>query len=403
MIPIGTDAPQRRAPLMNWALIAACVVIFFISHKTDTIFHIPAVMLPGWGRFMLNPENLHLYQFITYQFMHESILHIGGNMIFLWVFGNQVNEKLGHLPYLLFFLAGGVLAGCGQILTSNAPTLGASGSIAAVAGIFLVLAPLTNIRIWFFYFIFEVPSAFFLLFEIVTFDLYGVYSGGGDVAHYAHLTGYSTGFIIGIFLLLTRLVERDHYDLLALINRWRRRHVYRQLVAKGYDPFGTGGSGTTRGPVVMGIPITPAAIPIPPDPRISELKETILRLRREHRMPEAARQYLELRQLAPMYCLPAEAQLDVSNQLMAEGLYAQAADGYEDYLKKYPTADGGDQVALMLGLIYARYLFRPERAMDLFTNAIEKLHDPDQKAMAEREMVVLRERMNSTSNPGATN
>ncbi len=400
MIPIGTDAPQRRTPLMNWALIAACAVVFFISHKTDTLLRVPAVMLPGWNRFMLNPENLHLYQFITYQFMHESILHIGGNMIFLWVFGNQVNEKLGHVAYLLFFLAGGVLAGCGQILTSNAPTLGASGSIAAVAGIFLVLAPLTNIRIWFFYFIFEVPSVFFLLFEIVTFDLYGVYSGGGDVAHYAHLTGYTTGFVIGIFLLLTRLVERDHYDLLALINRWRRRHVYRQLVAKGYDPFG-GGGGAARGPVVMGIPIKPAAQPVPPDPRISEFKENILALRREHRLAEAARQYLELRQLAPMYCLPAEAQLDVSNQLMAEGLYAQAADGYEDYLKKYPTAGGSNQVELMLGLIYARYLFRPERALELFKSAVDKLHDPDQKAMAEREMAVLQARMNSTPNPGS--
>ena len=406
MIPIGTDAPQRRMPLMNWAIIAACAIIYFASHKPDTFFHMPAVMLPGWGRFMLNPLRLHLYQFITYQFMHASILHIAGNMIFLWVFGNQVNERLGHIPYLLFFLAGGILAGCGQALSSNAPTLGASGSIAAVAGMFLVLAPLTNIRIWFFFFVFEVPSIFFLLFQIIVFDIYGVYTGGGNVAHYAHLTGYATGFIVGIVLLLTHLVQRDHYDLPALVNRWRRRHVYRQLVARGFDPFGKGGGGTPRGPVVMGIPIQPAAQPVPADPRLNELKDNILSLRREHRLAEAAQLYLELRQLAPMYCLPSDAQLDVSNQLMSEGLYAQAADGYEDYLKKYPTASGAAQVTLMLGIIYARYLVRPERAIELFNKAVERLHDPEQKAMAERELAILQTRGNSGEmplNPGNPN
>ncbi len=401
MIPIGTDAPQRRTPVMNWALILACVVIYFISHQPNTVFGSPAVLLPGWYRFMLNPQDLHLYQFITYQFMHESILHIAGNMLFLWVFGNQVNEKLGHLPYLLFFLAGGILAGCGQVLSSSAPTLGASGSIAAVAGMFLVLAPLTNIRVWFFFFIFEVPSVFFLIFEIVTFDIYGVYSGGSDVAHWAHLTGYISGFATGVFLLISHMVPRDHYDLVALVNRWRRRHVYRRLVAKGYDPFGKGGK-SSESTMIMGIPIRPPEQPLPADPRIEELKENILALRRDHRLPEAARQYLELRQLAPMYCLPAEIQLDISNQLMSEGMYAQAADGYEDYLKKYPHASGSEQVALMLGLIYARYLIRPSRAIELLKTAADKLHNSDQKAMALREIEVLQNRGNNDPNLGST-
>src|SRR5271170_1717515 len=216
MIPIGTDAPQRRKPVMNWAIIAACVVIYFFSHQPPLS---PYGLSNGWEKYMLDPMNPHLYQFITYQFLHANLMHILGNMLFLWVFGNQMNEKLGHLPYLLFFLTGGVLAGCGQVLSSPAPTLGASGSIAAVAGLFLVLAPMTNIRVWFYYFIFDVPSILFVLGQIVLYDVAGEYFKTDNVAHLAHLSGYATGFVVGVILLATGLIPRDHYDMLALLNR----------------------------------------------------------------------------------------------------------------------------------------------------------------------------------------
>jgi membrane associated rhomboid family serine protease len=204
---------------MNWGIIALCFLIYLISHPNNPNSHYLGVN-QGWGKFLLWRQHLHVYQFVTYLFLHANILHICGNMLFLWVFGDAVNERLGHIAYLLFFLAGGILAGVGQVLTSGAPTLGASGAIAAVAGMFLVLAPLTNIRVWFFFFIFSVPSLLFVLFEIITFDLAGAVFPGhkDDVAHFAHLTGYTIGFTVGILLLALRLVPRDHYDLLALIN-----------------------------------------------------------------------------------------------------------------------------------------------------------------------------------------
>ncbi|MDA8377932.1 MAG: rhomboid family intramembrane serine protease [Planctomycetia bacterium] len=230
MIPIGTDATRQRTPWMNWIIIALCFAIYFISHPHNPNAHYLGVN-PGWGKFLLWRQHLHLYQFVTYLFLHANILHILGNMLFLWVFGDAVNERLGHLAYLLFFLAGGIFAGVGQVLTSGAPTLGASGAIASVAGMFLVLSPLSNIRVWFFFFIINVPSLLFVLFEIVTFDLAGEIFPGrhDDVAHFAHLTGYMTGFTVGILLLALRLVPRDYYDLPALIDRWRHKYAGRRI------------------------------------------------------------------------------------------------------------------------------------------------------------------------------
>jgi len=382
MIPIGTDAPQRRTPVMNWAIIAACVVIYFFSHQQPLT---PYGLSFGWDKFMLNPENPHLYQFITYQFLHANLMHILGNMLFLWVFGNQMNEKLGHVPYLLFFLTGGVIAGCGQMLSSPAATLGASGSIASVAGLFLVLAPMTRIRVWFLYFIFDIPSILFVLGQIIFYDLAGEYFQTDNVAHLAHLSGYATGFVVGVLVLTTGLVPRDHYDLLALISRWRRRREYQQLVSKGYNPFTSAPPSGGRMPQTVYLPRTSAST-ISPDPRIASLREQILQLRKEHHMAEAASAFVQLRQIDPSQVLPAEVQLDIGNQLMSEGKYPYASQVYEDYLKYYSSGPEAQQVELILGLIYARYQPQPQRAIELLNKVLTKLHDPAQRALAQEEL-----------------
>ena len=387
MIPIGTDAPRRRTPWMNWGLIALCFLIYLLSHPTHPNAHYLGVNA-GWGKFLLWRQHLHVYQFITYLFLHANILHILGNMLFLWVFGDTVNERLGHVPYLLFFLAGGIFAGVGQVLTSGAPTLGASGAIAAVAGMFLVLAPLSNIRVWFFFFIFNVPSLLFIIFEIVTFDLAGeIFPGrNDDVAHFAHLTGYTTGFTVGIILLALRLVPRDQSDLLALLNRWRRKHVYRSMVAAGFNPFATS---PQDGNIVK--PDSPMAVR-PDSPKYSrcqELRDRITELRRGHLLMDAANVYLELKELDPAQVMAAPIQLDIANQLMSAGRYPQAATAYEDYLKWYGTGTNSDQVQLVLALIYTRYSINRSRAIDLLQKALPKLHDTNQREMAKRELAAL--------------
>jgi membrane associated rhomboid family serine protease len=145
----------------------------------------------------------------TGMFMHASILHIGGNMLFLWIFGNNVEDALGPVKYLFFYLLGGVVALGLQVAvdpSSTAPTLGASGAIAAVLGAYILLYPrarvLTLVIIIFFFTVIEVPSWIMLG---VWFALQAVYGAvgltnptgaGGGVAYFAHIGGFAFGLLM---------------------------------------------------------------------------------------------------------------------------------------------------------------------------------------------------------------
>jgi membrane associated rhomboid family serine protease len=387
-IPIGTDRPQRRFPWMNLLLIAANVVCYLLSHRFGGRGS-PTGLAPGWDKWLLYPTHPELLQFITYQFLHQNLTHILFNMLFLWVFGNNLNEKLGHIGYLCFYLTGGVLAGCGQLLASTAPTLGASGSISAVTGLFFVLLPRTNIRMFIFFVVYadvwEIPSMYFILFKIGQ-DVIEPLLGPSNVAHSAHLTGTAVGVAIGFLLLLCGLVQRDHYDLLATLERYRRRKQYEAMVARGYDPF-AGSPGIGGGPGV-------ATAPAHGDPRVVPLRDAVSVLLREHRLPEAAAKYRELRGIDARQILTAQDQLDVANQLMAEQRHAEAAAAYEDYLRAYPKRPQEEQIVLVLALIYLRYRPDAARARELLEGVIPRLHDPQEREMAQAELARL------TSPPG---
>jgi membrane associated rhomboid family serine protease len=390
LFPIGTDRPQRRFPWMNVLLIAANIVVYLLTHGAfqSRLPGLPPVagVDPAFDKYLLDPRDPHLFEFITYQFLHQDLSHIGFNMLFLYVFGNNLNEKLGHVGYLAFYLTGGVLAGCGQLLTSNSPTLGASGAISAVTGLFLVLLPLTHIRMFFSFFflymdIWEIPSLYFILFKIGQ-DVYEQLFSTSRVAYMAHLSGTVAGILIGLFLLFARLIQRDHYDLLAMLNRYRRRKSYEALVAKGYNPFNDtrGVSGAAR----KGDEPLPAV-----DPRVESLRGEISRLIRLHELGDAVQRYLELRTVDPAQVLPTQEQLDIANQLMAEARYPEAAAAYEDYLRVYSSGVQREQVMLILGLIYARYFPKPDRARELFTAVIPRLHNPQERDLAESELQKL--------------
>jgi membrane associated rhomboid family serine protease len=368
MFPIGTDCPQRRIPWMNLLLIAANLVVFLVTRNH----------LAG-SKYLLNPSAPRLYQFISYQFLHESWAHIIGNMLFLYVFGNNLNEKLGNVGYLAFYLTGGILAGCGQLLFSPVATLGASGAVSAVTGMFLVLLPRTNIRVLFVIFLyaeFEIPSLYLILFSFFR-DAIGQLFGGGHVAYAAHITGTTCGFLLGMFLLMVGLIPRDAYDLLALLTRWRRRRQYQAVVAGGFDPFGPSRR-VLSNPVPVGLPgvrrplIAAAGI------------QGVMDLYNDGKIPEAAAAYAALLKTAPHTPLPEQAQLDIANQLAANGQAADAADAYEIFLHQYHTQR--PQVQLLLGLIYARDVFTPDRAIVLLREALKHVTDPGQRQMGIEEL-----------------
>jgi len=398
IIPLRTDCPLRRVPWMNWGLIAANVAVFLATTSFSNGVHGPLVKfhgMPAKQALALDPQDPAIWQFFTYQFLHENWLHILGNMLFLYIFGNNINDRMGQWGYLGFYLAGGVIAGLGHALFAQSPVIGASGAVAAVTGAYLVLLPRSNITVFYFFFIFgavEIPSLWFVAFTFVM-DLIGQlhpeWIGGREaVAHLAHITGTLYGAGVCLVLLAAGLMPRDQLDVLAMLSRWNRRRQYRSMVSRGYDPFGH-----SPPPAHEKEEVDPRSV------RLLEMRAEISEAIAHHNLPHAAFIFLELKKLDPSQVLSRQAQLDVANQLASQQLYPQAAEAYEQFLSHYPNFEQIEQVELMLGVIYARYLGQYDRARQLLLRALARLHTERQIQWARAELARIESLISAPGGP----
>lgn len=216
MIPIGDTQPSRRVPYVTYLLIALNVFAFLVqlgqgAAVNDFILQWGAVpaRLAGWTE-----DPFVLVTLLTSIFLHGGWWHLIGNMLYLSIFGDNVEDRLGHGRYLLFYMAGGVLAGLAQIWFtpgSTAPAIGASGAVAAVLGTYMVLYPRARVRVLFFIFFFiqviSIPALLVLGLWFVTQLFNGVFSLTaasaammGGVAWWAHVGGFVMGIIVGLLL-----------------------------------------------------------------------------------------------------------------------------------------------------------------------------------------------------------
>lgn len=401
MIPLSTDRPTRRTPAVNVTIIVINVLVALVVAASEPVRmwtqqHL--YLWPDWTLLRMPDDSVveygpHLWQFITYQFLHEpsSLSHIGFNMLFLWVFGNAIEDKIGHAGYLCFYLAGGVFAGLGHCLTSDNPVLGASGSVSAVTGLFLALFPQTRIKVlWLFFLIsvFEIPSLWFIGFSI-GMDLFGALRGGGGVAYFAHIGGNLFGFLLGMSLLWTRLVPRDPYDLLSMINQWNRRRQFRSITDRGYDPWagrraGSKGAFKETKPNFQKEKPAGAKAKDDPDGRAQlEARQQVANLVIATKLKEAAIEYAKATQRWPDFVLGAPAQLDLANYLFSEHQYERAVTAYQALLKHYPTSDPTGRLRLLIGLALARYLGRPGEASEPLRIAAERLGSGPDRDLAQ--------------------
>lgn len=370
MIPIRTDVPLRTTPWMNWLLISACIVVYFAQQVAPAFF----------DRFLLSPTHPRLYQYFTYQFLHGSFLHIASNLLFLCIFGNNVNDKLGHFPYLMFYLSGGIIAGVSHVLGSEAPVLGASGAIAAVNGAYLVLFPVARVTVLYFFILIgfvELPGflfiAFFFVLDVIKQLSPGLFGGRQAVAYLAHIGGTVFGVLVSAGLLYWRLLPRDQFDAVSLIRQWNRRRQFRDMVASGYDPFDYRGKSSR-------------AEADPRLDRIQDLRAAIAEALAHHRPDVAADAYAELRSLDRQQVLSRTNQEELANYYFSENRFQDAADAYELFLQHYGRHDSNGRMRLILGLICGRYLDQPSRAAEHLRAALERLHDPNDIEVARAEL-----------------
>ncbi len=215
MIPISDANPTRRLPLMNWILIALNVAVFLyeVSLPAGQLDHLIATWGMNSARTLLalgNPAQAPIAVWetlITSQFLHAGWAHILGNMLFLWVFGDNIEDVLGHIAYLVFYLLSGIAAGIAQAVVlgpSTVPSIGASGSIAGVLGAYLLLYPWTRISIliplFIIFWTFDIPAVFVIGWWFIQQFLYGIAAltdtAASGIAFWAHIGGFVTGMIL---------------------------------------------------------------------------------------------------------------------------------------------------------------------------------------------------------------
>ncbi len=208
MLPLRDNIPSSRPPVVNYLIIATCLLVYFWQLGAKNL-HVEFALNPshlihpdGTGE----PYSFTLATILTSMFMHGGALHLLGNMLFLWIFGDNVEDRMGHLRYLVFYLICGTAAALSHALISlfaPVPMLGASGAIAGVLGAYFVLFRGATVRtlviLIFFVTVVDLPAVVFLgLWFIFQFfsGLGSIGGAGGGVAVWAHIGG----FLVGLWL-----------------------------------------------------------------------------------------------------------------------------------------------------------------------------------------------------------
>jgi membrane associated rhomboid family serine protease len=229
LFPLKDNIPTLRFPVVTVALIVINTLVYFLWQKGGILSapHDANVIKYGWIPYEVSHPGQQcvgqgggiacgdvpgqpsvVVTALTSMFMHGSILHLGGNMLFLWIFGNNVEDAMGRGKYIIFYVLGGLAALALQTVVSPdsaVPTIGASGAIAAVLGGYILLYPrarvLTAVIIILFFTLVEIPAMWFLLIwfgEQVLLGALGLTSpgsSGGGVAYFAHIGGFAFGLL----------------------------------------------------------------------------------------------------------------------------------------------------------------------------------------------------------------
>ncbi len=236
MLPISDEpGPRRRFPIVNYLLIAINILVyvyevtqpnqcFELAYSTVPAGIVHNISYPIQGCAIGQPSPVYI-TLLTSMFLHANVLHIAGNMLYLFIFGDNVEDRLGHIPYLIFYLFCGIVASVAQIVVSpesTVPTLGASGAIAGVLGAYLIFYPGSRVRtiifLGFFFTMARLPALIVIGLWIALQFVSGLQTlstspQAGGVAYFAHIGGFIAGALIALILrpLIARKVHSQSY------------------------------------------------------------------------------------------------------------------------------------------------------------------------------------------------
>jgi len=208
MFPIRDHNPSGTTPWVTWALIALNVAVFLSYWPLLGNERAIALFFRDWA--MIPARVTQLGEFtgvFTSMFLHGGLLHLAGNMLFLWIFGDNLEDRMGHLPFLGFYLVSGLVAGMTHIIggpVSTVPTVGASGAIAGVMGGYLLLFPRARVDVLLIFIVFvriiTIPAALVLALWFTFQVIAGLGSNPdtGGVAYWAHAGGFVAGLVLAV-------------------------------------------------------------------------------------------------------------------------------------------------------------------------------------------------------------
>ena len=217
-IPYAVDVPPNHRPVMNWLLVASIFSLFFVT-------------IGDWetkGKFLLYGWNIK--GLFGYMWFHAGFLHVFGNLIFLWLFGNAICSKIGNVLYIPVYIFLGLIAAASHVIFSEGRAIGASGAINGIVGMYLVFFPENSMSCFFLLFfrpIFFSISGFWMILFWFAFDIFGALRGSEGVAYIAHIGGFLSGFGLAVLMLKLKWVkmERDEKSILQMFNR-KKKKIY---------------------------------------------------------------------------------------------------------------------------------------------------------------------------------
>ena len=390
LFPLGDDNPRRSTPVVTLLLIAANVAVYLGRNLGATDAAV-ADFCREWGYDASHPLGIGV---LTSMFMHGGLLHIAGNLWVLWIFGDNVEDKLGKVRYLIFYLLGGILAAwsfsaiafltregaessrvlgaVGTTAMDRIPLVGASGAVMAVMGMYLVLFPEARVRLllWLFFFvqIIRMPAKWFIRFSlaidaVLTLTARGPAAGG--VATAAHVGG-------GLFGIAAALALKRS------IGGGGEGHAWD--VHTGFSRSEVGGGGRASGVEPWFAP------PEPMDDDAAGVEDALIELVRAGRLREAIDVYpgyVALRRERP---LPADVQIEIAHEFYRQGLSRDGIRAYQRFLDTDPDDADAPEAAFRIGILYARGLGDAKSAVPWLRQAA-KSHDNAQiAAYAEQEL-----------------
>lgn len=329
-----------------------------------------------------------IWQPITSAFLHGGFMHIFGNMIFLLVFGPSVEDRFGRIGYLMFYLGGAVMSALAHMGVEQMPAIGASGAVAAVSGAYLVLFPRTRIKCFVIFFIigvFMIPS-WWLIGLYIILDLFSHFiTPDNGIANIAHLGGYAMGIAVAFFLLGTKILKHEPYDMLAIFKQRQRRREFASANRIHEEHMSR-----IRADVKQAAPIDPRA------EQLAKTRSDIGALLAKGEQEQAADDYIQMLdefghdEKLPL-TLHRDAQYQIANTLYQRGDRVKAADAFARLIASYPSDPERHIIRILIARTRAWDQQDTPGAVTLLEELLDDAVDPDTERLARDELHRIRE------------